>query len=113
MNCPVCPETQLQMTDRQGVEIDYCPNAVESGLIAVSLTRLSTAVRLRFPLLRSRPRHRNRPPHRLLSNRNSRLSRTTVRRLYTVILATGAMMIAITNSVIRNRAAITKNVRVF
>ncbi len=25
MNCPVCPDTQLQMTERQGVEIDYCP----------------------------------------------------------------------------------------
>jgi len=25
MNCPVCADTQLQMTDRQGVEIDYCP----------------------------------------------------------------------------------------
>ncbi len=24
MRCPVCEET-LQMTDRQGVEIDYCP----------------------------------------------------------------------------------------
>jgi Zn-finger nucleic acid-binding protein len=26
MKCPVCPETTLLMTDRQGVEIDYCPN---------------------------------------------------------------------------------------
>jgi Zn-finger nucleic acid-binding protein len=25
MKCPVCPETQLVMTERQGVEIDYCP----------------------------------------------------------------------------------------
>ncbi len=25
MKCPVCPETQLQMTERKGVEIDYCP----------------------------------------------------------------------------------------
>lgn len=25
MNCPVCPDSQLQMTERQGVEIDYCP----------------------------------------------------------------------------------------
>lgn len=25
MNCPVCPDNQLQMTERQGVEIDYCP----------------------------------------------------------------------------------------
>ena len=25
MKCPTCPDTSLLMTDRQGVEIDYCP----------------------------------------------------------------------------------------
>jgi len=25
MKCPVCTEVNLVMTDRQGVEIDYCP----------------------------------------------------------------------------------------
>lgn len=25
MKCPVCTEPDLVMTDRQGVEIDYCP----------------------------------------------------------------------------------------
>lgn len=25
MKCPTCPDTALVMTDRQGVEIDYCP----------------------------------------------------------------------------------------
>jgi Zn-finger nucleic acid-binding protein len=25
MKCPVCTTTDLLMTDRQGVEIDYCP----------------------------------------------------------------------------------------
>ena len=25
MKCPSCPDTALLMTDRQGVEIDYCP----------------------------------------------------------------------------------------
>lgn len=25
MNCPVCPSTMLVMADRQGIEIDYCP----------------------------------------------------------------------------------------
>lgn len=25
MKCPACPDTTLVMTDRQGVEIDYCP----------------------------------------------------------------------------------------
>ncbi len=25
MKCPTCPETTLVMADRQGIEIDYCP----------------------------------------------------------------------------------------
>jgi Zn-finger nucleic acid-binding protein len=25
MDCPVCKDVQLAMTDRQGIEIDYCP----------------------------------------------------------------------------------------
>lgn len=25
MQCPVCPQTTLVMSERQGVEIDYCP----------------------------------------------------------------------------------------
>lgn len=26
MKCPVCPETNLVMSERQGIEIDYCPS---------------------------------------------------------------------------------------
>ena len=26
MKCPHCPETTLVMSDRQGIEIDYCPD---------------------------------------------------------------------------------------
>jgi uncharacterized protein len=25
MKCPVCPDTTLAMSNRQGIEIDYCP----------------------------------------------------------------------------------------
>jgi len=25
MKCPICPDSNLLITDRQGVEIDYCP----------------------------------------------------------------------------------------
>ncbi|MES2491146.1 MAG: zf-TFIIB domain-containing protein [Pseudomonadota bacterium] len=25
MKCPVCKDTNLTMSDRQGIEIDYCP----------------------------------------------------------------------------------------
>ena len=26
MNCPTCPDAVLVMTDRSGIEIDYCPS---------------------------------------------------------------------------------------
>lgn len=26
MKCPACPDATLVMTDRQGIEIDYCPS---------------------------------------------------------------------------------------
>ena len=26
MKCPVCKDTNLAMADRQGIEIDYCPD---------------------------------------------------------------------------------------
>jgi uncharacterized protein len=26
MRCPVCKDSQLKMTERQGIEIDYCPD---------------------------------------------------------------------------------------
>ncbi|HOJ17731.1 MAG: hypothetical protein GX452_06650 [Ignavibacteriales bacterium] len=26
MNCPVCKTTKLVISDRQGIEIDYCPD---------------------------------------------------------------------------------------
>lgn len=26
MNCPVCKDSRLVMSERQGIEIDYCPN---------------------------------------------------------------------------------------
>jgi uncharacterized protein len=26
LKCPVCPDATLLMSERQGVEIDYCPN---------------------------------------------------------------------------------------
>ena len=26
MNCPVCKDSKLLLSERQGIEIDYCPN---------------------------------------------------------------------------------------
>ena len=47
MKCPVCPDTVLVMTERRGVEIDYCPSCrgvwLDRGeldkLVAVAETR--------------------------------------------------------------------------
>lgn len=47
MNCPSCPETTLVMTDRHGVEIDYCPACrgiwLDRGELDKLLDRAATA----------------------------------------------------------------------
>ncbi len=46
MKCPSCPDTTLVMTDRQGVEIDYCPACrgiwLDRGELDKLLDRAST-----------------------------------------------------------------------
>jgi Zn-finger nucleic acid-binding protein len=48
MKCPTCPDTTLVMTDRQGVEIDYCPSCrgiwLDRGELDKLLERATTAV---------------------------------------------------------------------
>ncbi|MCF8159488.1 MAG: zf-TFIIB domain-containing protein [Polaromonas sp.] len=47
MKCPSCPDTTLVMTDRQGVEIDYCPACrgiwLDRGELDKLLDRAATA----------------------------------------------------------------------
>ena len=47
MKCPNCPDTVLVMTDRQGVEIDYCPACrgvwLDRGELDKLLDRAATA----------------------------------------------------------------------
>lgn len=40
MQCPVCKEANLSMTDRQGIEIDYCPQCRGIWLDRGELDRL-------------------------------------------------------------------------
>jgi len=40
MKCPTCPDANLVMTDRQGVEIDYCPACSGTWLDRGELDRL-------------------------------------------------------------------------
>ena len=46
MDCPVCKGVQLAMTDRQGIEIDYCPQCrgvwLDRGELDKLIERAST-----------------------------------------------------------------------
>lgn len=62
MKCPNCPDTSLVMTDRQGVEIDYCPACrgiwLDRGELDKLLDRAAAAaappVQVSAPIPRSR-----------------------------------------------------------
>ncbi|MDI1246787.1 MAG: zf-TFIIB domain-containing protein [Rhodoferax sp.] len=48
MKCPTCPDATLVMSDRQGVEIDYCPNCrgiwLDRGELDKLLDRAAAAI---------------------------------------------------------------------
>ncbi len=48
MKCPVCPDSNLLMTERQGVEIDYCPQCrgvwLDRGELDKLIERTTTGV---------------------------------------------------------------------
>lgn len=48
MKCPACPDTTLVMSDRQGVEIDYCPTCrgvwLDRGELDKLLDRAAAAI---------------------------------------------------------------------
>ena len=47
MKCPTCPDAALVMSDRQGVEIDYCPQCrgvwLDRGELDKLIERAATA----------------------------------------------------------------------
>ena len=57
MKCPTCPDATLVMTERQGVEIDYCPACrgiwLDRGELDKLLERAASAV---APVPRPTPR---------------------------------------------------------
>ncbi len=61
MKCPTCPDTALLMTNRQGVEIDYCPQCrgvwLDRGELDKLIERAVTAAPAqdRFSTARSQP----------------------------------------------------------
>ena len=60
MKCPVCPESTLVMSDRQGVEIDYCPNCrgvwLDRGELDKLIERSAVQESQRAPAAAARPR---------------------------------------------------------
>ncbi|MEI6303938.1 MAG: zf-TFIIB domain-containing protein [Betaproteobacteria bacterium] len=65
MNCPNCPDTGLVMSDRQGVEIDYCPQCrgvwLDRGELDKLIERASPQPARENA--RSRPEHTDSRPH--------------------------------------------------
>ena len=61
MKCPTCPDAALVMSDRQGVEIDYCPQCrgvwLDRGELDKLIDRAATAAPSadRNPAARSQP----------------------------------------------------------
>ena len=60
MKCPACTETALVMSDRQGVEIDYCPQCRGVWLDRGELDKLIE----RAERPRSEPPERTKEPER-------------------------------------------------
>ena len=65
MKCPACPDTTLVMTDRQGIEIDYCPTCrgiwLDRGELDKLLDRAATATPVAAPAYAQAPPQQRRP----------------------------------------------------
>ena len=71
MKCPVCKEPSLIMTDRQGIEVDYCPQCRGVWLDRGELDKIiersvdgSSAGRSRGSYRETEPATRDRRPYR-------------------------------------------------
>lgn len=65
MKCPVCTTTDLLMTDRQGIEIDYCPQCRGVWLDRGELDKIierSAVMPVQQPAEAAQPRYRE-PEH--------------------------------------------------
>ncbi|MBL8134423.1 MAG: zf-TFIIB domain-containing protein [Anaerolineae bacterium] len=59
MKCPVCQTVDLKLSERQGVEIDYCPNCrgvwLDRGELDKIIERMTAAGEVYAPPLRQQP----------------------------------------------------------
>jgi Zn-finger nucleic acid-binding protein len=64
MKCPVCPDETLSMSNREGIEIDYCPKCRGVWLDRGELDKIieRSAAAEMAPAARSDSPHRQAPP---------------------------------------------------
>lgn len=62
MDCPVCTDVKLVMSDRQGIEIDYCPKCRGVWLDRGELDKLIERSSAETPQNRPQPEPGARPP---------------------------------------------------
>lgn len=76
MKCPVCPDATLVMTDRQGVEIDYCPACrgvwLDRGELDKLLDRAAIAMAPTAPVPAPVSRGRHQPDFEDADDRDGR-----------------------------------------
>jgi len=72
MHCPACKTVTLAMTERQGIEIDYCPDCRGIWLDRGELDRLIARAEPAAPAARSagRPDERHAPRHDACTQRH-------------------------------------------
>jgi len=63
MKCPICKEANLVMTDRQGIEIDYCPECRGVWLDRGELDKVIERSTSQPPPLQEREAHHGRPQY--------------------------------------------------
>ena len=62
MKCPVCPDVTLSMTNREGIEIDYCPNCRGVWLDRGELDKIIERSASEAPAVRSNESHAHPQP---------------------------------------------------
>jgi Zn-finger nucleic acid-binding protein len=60
MKCPTCPDVTLVLSDRQGVEIDYCPTCRGIWLDRGELDKLLDKAAIAVPAVAAAPAPRGR-----------------------------------------------------
>lgn len=68
MNCPICKEVTLVMTDRQGIEIDYCPECRGVWLDRGELDKIIERTVSQPPPSREREAHHDRSSDHIKSD---------------------------------------------